>query len=64
VEELNCPLCGGSSTGKVGNNQFFCWDCYVEFSVSHNKITIYELADDGTLLLYEKREAAEGGSAF
>ncbi|SHM83831.1 hypothetical protein SAMN05660826_02115 [Caldanaerovirga acetigignens] len=61
---MNCPLCGGNSTGKVGNNQYYCWDCYVEFSVNHNKVTIYELADDGTLLPYGRNEAARGGNAF
>jgi len=48
-----CPLCGGNSIGKVGNNQFYCWDCFVEFTLQKNKATVYEVGDDGSLLPYD-----------
>ena len=41
-----CPLCGGKQTGKVGNDQFFCSSCFVEFN-SQKKI--FEINEDGTL---------------
>ncbi|HHW02833.1 MAG TPA: hypothetical protein GXX35_08490 [Thermoanaerobacterales bacterium] len=59
-----CPLCGGNSIGKVGNNQFYCWDCFVEFALQKNKITIYEVGDDGSLLPYnrDKSQIIAGGN--
>lgn len=52
-----CPLCGGSSIGKVGNNQFYCWECFVEFTMQKNKVTVYEVADDGSLLPYDGEQS-------
>lgn len=49
-----CPLCQKGSIGKVGNNQYYCWECYVEFSIKEDKVIIYEVCDDGTLLVYDK----------
>lgn len=59
-----CPLCGGNSIGKVGNNQFYCWDCFVEFSIQKNKVTVYEVGDDGSLLPYNRdhKQITAGGS--
>lgn len=51
-----CPICKGSSIGKVGNNQYYCWDCFLEFTLQKNKIIIFEVADDGTLLPYMCKE--------
>lgn len=61
---ITCPLCGGKAIGKVGNNQFYCWDCFVEFSIQKNKITVYEVADDGSLLPYnqEQNQITAGGN--
>ncbi|MCG0276388.1 MAG: hypothetical protein L5655_09580 [Thermosediminibacteraceae bacterium] len=60
MDKLNCPLCGGKFTGKVGSNQYFCWECCVEFTINNNKVVIYELGDDGNLLPYGEKKAAEG----
>lgn len=47
-----CPLCKQKFVGKIGNNQFYCSKCFVEFSIKDRKITIYEVSDDGSLLPY------------
>lgn len=58
-----CPVCKGNSIGKVGNNQYYCWNCFLEFSLQKDKIMIYELADDGTLLPYmDEEDDVFGGS--
>lgn len=59
-----CPLCGGNSIGKVGNSQFYCWECFVEFTLQKNKVTVYEVGDDGSLLPYnrEQSQIIAGGS--
>lgn len=45
----NCPICNGRAVGRVGNDQYYCWDCYVEFSNLGNQLKIYDIAEDGTL---------------
>lgn len=52
---INCPICGGKTLGKVGSNQFYCRECFMEFSKNKNKIIAYEVADDGSLLPYENK---------
>lgn len=57
-----CPLCNSRAIGKVGNNQFYCWDCFIEFSVNNAEITIYEVEDDGSLTPYMYTEQVSTGT--
>lgn len=47
-----CPICGQRDIGKVGADQYYCWDCCVEFMVREQDVTIYNVEADGTLTLY------------
>ncbi|CEP67277.1 Uncharacterized [Moorella glycerini] len=47
---LNCPHCGSKSIGKIGTDQYYCWDCFVEFN-DHREI--FNVAEDGTLIALE-----------
>ncbi|SHN78767.1 hypothetical protein [Desulfitobacterium chlororespirans] len=49
---MNCPVCGGRAIGKVGVGQFYCWDCCVEFTSAMDKVVIYDLAEDGSLVAW------------
>lgn len=44
-----CPRCGGRNVGKIGAVQFYCWDCFVEFTVSPRGLRIYRVEADGEL---------------
>jgi hypothetical protein len=62
---MKCPVCGGRSTGKVGVEQFFCWDCCIEFNNQSDKVVVYDLGEDGSLVAWEDPildmgQAAEG----
>lgn len=46
---MQCPICRGKQTGKVGSNQYYCWSCFIEFS-SHGEAEVYEISEDGNLL--------------
>lgn len=47
---LSCPNCDCKDIGKIGTNQYYCWRCFVELSVSGDKITsIYQVEEDGSL---------------
>ena len=50
---MNCPVCDGRAIGKVGVEQFYCWDCCVEFTTQTDKVVIYDLAEDGTLVEWD-----------
>jgi hypothetical protein len=45
---MNCPVCGSRATGQV--EQFYCWDCCVEYKKQNNEISVFELAEDGSLM--------------
>jgi hypothetical protein len=47
---MTCPLCNGKSVGKVGVKHYFCRDCYVEFIVHGDRVQVYEVEDDGSLV--------------
>lgn len=49
---ITCPVCGHRSIGKVGTDQYYCWDCCVEFVLQGQDVKIYNVQDDGTLSLY------------
>ena len=49
----NCPVCSSKrAIGKVGSEQYYCWDCCVEFIVRGEETTVFNVQPDGTLTLY------------
>ena len=51
---MDCPVCGGRTIGKIGVEQFYCWDCCVEFTTQSDKVVIYDLAEDGSIMAWEE----------
>jgi len=50
---VSCPICGGRATGKVGVDQYYCWDCCVEYRLTKEGVQIYEIAEDGSLVSFD-----------
>jgi len=48
-----CPVCGQRGIGKVGADQYYCWDCCVEFVVRDQGVKVFNVESDGTLTLYD-----------
>jgi hypothetical protein len=48
-----CPLCGQRGIGRVGADQYYCWDCCIEFMVRNQELKMYQVEADGTLTLYD-----------
>ncbi|HBI03236.1 MAG TPA: hypothetical protein DDY49_04295 [Paenibacillaceae bacterium] len=47
---FTCPNCHGKNIGKIGTNQYYCWNCFVEFVATGEKISsVYQVEEDGTL---------------
>ncbi|MHB1418142.1 MAG: hypothetical protein ACYCX4_00925 [Bacillota bacterium] len=51
-----CPLCGGKAVGKIGSDQFYCWDCLVEYDAANK---IYQVAEDGSLIAFSQEPTSE-----
>lgn len=47
---MRCPNCDSRSTGKIGNQHFFCSDCYVEFVLHDDFYEIFNVDDQGELI--------------
>lgn len=47
---MRCPNCSGRCIGRVGSEQYYCWDCCVEFNVGRGLVRIYHLDADGELV--------------
>ncbi|HHW91410.1 MAG TPA: hypothetical protein GX735_01775 [Firmicutes bacterium] len=54
---MTCPVCGGRDVGKVGAKQYYCRECCVEFVVRRDRIQVYQVEDDGTLVEVAEVEA-------
>lgn len=54
----SCPVCGRRMIGKVGSDQYYCWECCVEFSVSGQSVQVFAVELDGTLTMCENPESS------
>lgn len=52
----NCPVCGQRGIGKVGIDQYFCWECCVEFVIQGQTIKVFNVEEDGTLTSFAESE--------
>ncbi|HHY06768.1 MAG TPA: hypothetical protein GX532_07340 [Clostridia bacterium] len=47
---VKCPLCGSRAVGKVGIEQYYCWDCFIEYQYQGNNTRLYVVEADGNLM--------------
>ena len=53
---MQCPVCNGRAVGKVGLEQFYCWNCFIEFSTVKEEIRVFEVGEDGSLTAYREEQ--------
>lgn len=46
---LKCPNCRSKDIGKIGMNQFYCWNCFIELTLDKGLIYTHQVEEDGTL---------------
>ncbi|TKH34904.1 hypothetical protein C1I59_18425 [Paenibacillus polymyxa] len=46
---MRCPNCNSKDIGKIGSHQFYCWGCFIELQVNGEKMSVYQVEEDGTL---------------
>lgn len=56
---IKCPVCRGLQIGKVGTDQYYCWNCFLEFNFNKGHINIFSVAEDGTLVSVEDISSAQ-----
>lgn len=49
-----CPVCKQAELGRVGQNQFYCPECCLEMNMTAEQITLFSIADDGSLVEYDQ----------
>lgn len=57
--ELICPNCHSKDIGKIGINQYYCWNCFIELSVSNGMIHTHQVEEDGSLsswMIYSRKK--------
>lgn len=46
---IKCPNCQSKDLGKIGMNQYYCWNCLIELTISDQTIFTHQVEEDGTL---------------
>lgn len=46
---LICPNCHSRDIGKIANNQYYCWNCFIELTVEGDRLTLNQVEEDGSL---------------
>ncbi|MBT9172823.1 MAG: hypothetical protein DDT21_01209 [Syntrophomonadaceae bacterium] len=47
---MRCPLCVGTSLGKIGSGRYYCWNCLVELSGDEGSgLTAFYVDEEGAL---------------
>jgi hypothetical protein len=49
VKLMHCPNCKSKNLGKIGTNQFYCWDCFIELSLIQGRLSLSQVEEDGSL---------------
>lgn len=53
MDVIHCPLCHQINTGKIGNRQYYCWNCLIEFEIqgrNRDRIKMFVVEEDGSLI--------------
>ena len=49
-ENITCPACHSRLVGRLGNSQYYCWDCCVQFNRTDRGVQTFHIDEDGTLV--------------
>ncbi|RAP77244.1 hypothetical protein [Paenibacillus montanisoli] len=46
---MKCLNCNSIDIGKIGKQQYFCWNCCIEITVNGEKLDLFQVEKDGTV---------------
>lgn len=49
---ITCPVCNQRAIGKVGADQYYCWECCVEFVHRGQDVKVFSVELDGSLSVF------------
>ena len=50
---LKCPNCKSKDVGKIGINQYYCWNCFIELTLVEGLIKTHQVEEDGSLSSFD-----------
>lgn len=56
---MNCPICKGNNTGKIGGSTYYCASCLLEYEEQDGKINIYYIDPEGTPVPLKNADTAQ-----
>lgn len=51
-----CPNCASRAIGQVGPDQFYCWDCCIEWQARASGDELYMINEEGDLYPFPDSE--------
>ncbi|MFC4618106.1 hypothetical protein ACFO4N_05105 [Camelliibacillus cellulosilyticus] len=48
-----CPNCKSKNLGKIGVNQYYCWECFIELTLSNGRLSLNQIEADGSLTILD-----------
>lgn len=46
---MRCPNCKSKELGKIGVNQYYCWGCFIELTLTKGQLSLNQVEEDGSL---------------
>lgn len=46
---MHCPNCRSKDIGKIGTQQYYCWNCFIEITMLGNEWNLHQVEVDGSL---------------
>jgi hypothetical protein len=46
---MHCPNCQSKNIGKIGSQQYYCWNCFIELSDLGGILDVHQVESDGSL---------------
>ncbi|PWA12525.1 hypothetical protein DCC39_05810 [Pueribacillus theae] len=46
---MKCPNCFSKNLGKIANNHYYCWNCFIELTIADNHFVMNQVEEDGSL---------------
>lgn len=46
---MKCPNCQSKNLGRIGTDQYYCWNCFIELAIVDGKVSLSQVEEDGSL---------------
>ncbi|WP_085523267.1 hypothetical protein [Tuberibacillus sp. Marseille-P3662] len=46
---MRCPNCSSRNLGKIGSQHYYCWNCFIELTLTDGKFSMNQVEWDGSL---------------